>query len=180
MTACRESLVFLKHAILALVFAMSTHALIRETLKPSTVKMGFLNAFQCSSFQPKTYDHTRSHIMVNITCLKRMALLIATVVNVISIKAAVIFGHFEECVLCCRVSGVPLFCHSPLLHSPLCHRHGGGPMCQHVLKAGRRRGGVSDQSIWSDLSHFGCASSRVVIGCPIPKGIFVLLVVPTA
>ena len=41
MTACRESLVFLKHAILALVFAMSTHALKRETLKPSTVKLGF-------------------------------------------------------------------------------------------------------------------------------------------
>ena len=70
-----------------------------------------------------------------------MALLIATVVNVISIKAAVIFGHFEECVLCCRVSGVPLFCHSPLLHSSLCHRHGGGPMCEQFQKQGGGGGG---------------------------------------
>ena len=44
MTACRESLVFLKHAILALVFALSTHALKREILKPSTVKLEFLDA----------------------------------------------------------------------------------------------------------------------------------------
>ena len=41
MTACRESLVFLKHAILALVFVLSTHALKREILKPSTVKVDF-------------------------------------------------------------------------------------------------------------------------------------------
>ena len=64
MTACRESLVFLKHAILALVFVLSTHALKREILKPRTVKVDFFYDFQCSSFWSKMYDHTRSHIMV--------------------------------------------------------------------------------------------------------------------
>ena len=74
-----------------------------------------------------------------------MALLIATVVNVISIKAAVIFGHFEECALCCRVSGVPLFCHSPLLHSSLCHRHGVGP-CASSFKSREEEGGGGYQT----------------------------------
>ena len=74
-----------------------------------------------------------------------MALLIATVVNVISIKAAVIFGHFEECALCCRVRGVPLFCHSPLLHSSLCHRHGVGP-CASSFKSREEEGGGGYQT----------------------------------
>ena len=42
-------------------------------------------------------------------------------------RPQVILSHFEECALCCRESGVPLFCPSPLLHSSLCHRHGVGP-----------------------------------------------------
>ena len=51
MTACRESLVFLKHAILALVFALSTHALKREILKPRSVTLEFLDALASLDFK---------------------------------------------------------------------------------------------------------------------------------
>ena len=52
MTACRESLVFLKHAILALGFVLSTHALKREILKPSTVKVDFFMISNVYPFSP--------------------------------------------------------------------------------------------------------------------------------
>ena len=70
MTACRESLVFLKHAILALVFVLSTHALKRETLKPSTVKVDFL-WFPMFILLVQDVWSSRSHMMVNLARLKK-------------------------------------------------------------------------------------------------------------
>ena len=63
MTACRESLVFLKHAILALVFAMSTQALLKKgDSKTEYCQIGiFLMLSNVHPFSPRRMiilDHT--------------------------------------------------------------------------------------------------------------------------